>query len=180
MYNDRKNRGRLGQRGQSMVEFALTVPLLLLLLFGIIDFGRAVFYQNELTNGAREGARVAVLASNPCNTELGSNGAACGGQTLTGTTVCDAIRNEGTLVGTWSCTDTGTIPAVGVANNAYVQVTSGPDCPTATNTFTPRAGGNRSTKVQIVYYYRPLTPGLTSFFPSTFTLKSTACGRAEF
>ena len=44
-----------------MVEFALTFPLLLLVVMGIIDFG-LLFQQYEvLTNAAREGARVSVL-----------------------------------------------------------------------------------------------------------------------
>ena len=44
-----------------MVEFALILPLLLLVLGGIIDFGRAYQQQITLTNAAREGARMAAL-----------------------------------------------------------------------------------------------------------------------
>jgi Flp pilus assembly protein TadG len=40
-----------------MVEFAIIAPLLLLLVFGIIEFGRAYNAQNSLTHAAREGAR---------------------------------------------------------------------------------------------------------------------------
>jgi len=43
------------------VEFALILPLLLLVLFGIIDFGRALNNQITLTQSAREGVRVASL-----------------------------------------------------------------------------------------------------------------------
>jgi Flp pilus assembly protein TadG len=43
------------------VEFALLLPLLLLLVFGIIDFGRALNAQITLTQAAREGARLAAL-----------------------------------------------------------------------------------------------------------------------
>jgi len=48
-------------RGAAMVEFALLLPLLLLLLFGIIDFGRALNAQITITQAAREGARLAAL-----------------------------------------------------------------------------------------------------------------------
>jgi Flp pilus assembly protein TadG len=48
-------------RGASAVEFALLLPVLLLLLFGIVDFGRAINAQITLTQAAREGARVAAL-----------------------------------------------------------------------------------------------------------------------
>ncbi len=168
-----------------MVEFALMAPVLLLMLFGIVDFGRAIFYENALTNGAREGSRVAVLASNPCNTEDGTNGATCGGQPLlTGPTVCDAIKREGQLVTAWNCTDSGSIPVSGSANTAYVEVDSGDaSCASASSNTTPRGGTghqNDAVKVRIVYYYRPLTPFLSTYFPSTFTLNASACGRAEY
>jgi Flp pilus assembly protein TadG len=52
------------QRSQALIEFALISPVLLLLLFGIIDIGRAVFYYDTLSHAAREGARTAVIASN--------------------------------------------------------------------------------------------------------------------
>ncbi len=45
-------------RGAAAVEFALVLPLLLLLVFGIIDFGRALNTQITLTEAAREGARL--------------------------------------------------------------------------------------------------------------------------
>ena len=45
-------------RGAAAVEFALLLPMLLLLVFGIIDFGRALNAQITLTQAAREGARV--------------------------------------------------------------------------------------------------------------------------
>lgn len=48
-------------RGQAMVELALVLPILLLILMGVFDFGRAVFAYNSLSNAAREGARVAIV-----------------------------------------------------------------------------------------------------------------------
>jgi Flp pilus assembly protein TadG len=52
-----------GNRGQSVVEFALVLPLLLLILFGITEFGRAWMTVNILTSSAREGARLAVVTA---------------------------------------------------------------------------------------------------------------------
>jgi hypothetical protein len=51
-----------GQASQALIEFALISPVLLLLLFGTIDIGRAVFYYDTLNHAAREGARTAVKA----------------------------------------------------------------------------------------------------------------------
>ena len=60
------------QRSQALIEFALVSPVLLLLLFGVIDLGRAIFYYDTLNHAAREGARAAVRASNqlPTNADV--------------------------------------------------------------------------------------------------------------
>lgn len=50
-----------GDRGAAAVELALLLPLLLFLVFGIIDFGRALNAQITLTQAAREGVRLAAL-----------------------------------------------------------------------------------------------------------------------
>ena len=49
------------QRGQAVIEMALTLPLLLLVVFGIIDFGFMFQRYESVTNAAREGARLGVL-----------------------------------------------------------------------------------------------------------------------
>jgi Flp pilus assembly protein TadG len=51
------------QQGQSLVETAVIVPILLLLLAAVIDFGRAFDAYIVRTNAAREGARFASLAN---------------------------------------------------------------------------------------------------------------------
>ena len=50
-------------RGQALVEFVLIAPLLFVLLGGIITLGIGVFYQQQLTNAAREAARFAAIHS---------------------------------------------------------------------------------------------------------------------
>jgi Flp pilus assembly protein TadG len=50
-----------GQRGQALIETALTLPIVLVLSISIFEFGRALQVWQLLTNAAREGARVAVL-----------------------------------------------------------------------------------------------------------------------
>lgn len=53
---------RRGQKGNAVIEMALVLPLLLLVLFGITEFGRAVMTTNVLNTAAREGARVAAVS----------------------------------------------------------------------------------------------------------------------
>src|SRR5690349_22927626 len=48
-------------RGAAAIEFALLFPLLMLIVFGIIDFGRALNAQITLTQAAREGVRLDAL-----------------------------------------------------------------------------------------------------------------------
>lgn len=50
-----------GQRGQGMVELAVILPLLLIILLGTIDLGRALYTYVALTNAAREAARYAAI-----------------------------------------------------------------------------------------------------------------------
>ncbi len=59
MYN--RNLASLRRRGAAAVEMALITPVFLMLVFGIIEFGRGMMVSNMVTNAAREGARMAVL-----------------------------------------------------------------------------------------------------------------------
>ena len=71
------------QRSQSMTEFALVAPILLLMLFGIIDFGRLLYIYGTLVEAANEGARVSIKASSPLpsNSDV-ENAAKNGAQSL--------------------------------------------------------------------------------------------------
>jgi Flp pilus assembly protein TadG len=56
------------ERAQALVEFALVLPIFLLLVTGIFDVGRAVWQENTLAYAAREGTRYAIVhgaAGNP-------------------------------------------------------------------------------------------------------------------
>jgi Flp pilus assembly protein TadG len=58
------SRQREAGRGQSLVEFALVLPIMLVIFLGIFDFGRAVYAFNSVSNAAREGVRVAIVNQN--------------------------------------------------------------------------------------------------------------------
>ncbi len=59
----RRRRFGTDERGQALVEFALVLPVLLIMLLGIIDFARAWNVYQVLTDAGREGAREAVVAN---------------------------------------------------------------------------------------------------------------------
>lgn len=83
--NHRLARKARQDRGAAAVEFALLLPLLLLLVFGIIDFGRALNAQITLTQAAREGARLESLGES--NVVSSTQGAATGLSPVTVTVV---------------------------------------------------------------------------------------------
>jgi len=56
--------GRTQGRGQALVEFALIIPLVLLLMMSVFDFGRAIYALNAVGNAAREGVRTAIVNQN--------------------------------------------------------------------------------------------------------------------
>jgi Flp pilus assembly protein TadG len=65
------------ERGTALVEFALIAPLLFLLLFGVIEFGRVLNYYNDLTQLSGQGARAAVVSRNPDGSAVGTANADC-------------------------------------------------------------------------------------------------------
>lgn len=69
-----RSAGRRSSTAQALVEFTLVAPIFFLLLFGIIEAGRFMFYYEVLNNATREGARYAIVNGassdevNPCPT----------------------------------------------------------------------------------------------------------------
>ena len=57
----RQKRGARRQRGQALVEMALVLPIFLILVMGIVDFGLGLRAWISITNSAREGARLAAV-----------------------------------------------------------------------------------------------------------------------
>jgi Flp pilus assembly protein TadG len=61
------------ERGTAIVEFALIAPLLFLIVFGIIEFGRILNSYNQLTQLAGQGARAASVNRNPDGTAIAAS-----------------------------------------------------------------------------------------------------------
>jgi Flp pilus assembly protein TadG len=107
-------------RGQSVVEFALVLPLLFVLVFGITEFGRAWMQMNLMTSAAREGARLAVVTAPDV-----------GRVTARVQEVCDAGRINPTLITVSGPDATDPDRRVTVTVEANFQVVTG----TILNTF---------------------------------------------
>lgn len=61
MSSSTPRRPRRHQRGQSLVEFSLVFPIIVLLIVGFFEIGRAVFAYNTIANAARQAVRVATV-----------------------------------------------------------------------------------------------------------------------
>lgn len=61
---------RRSEGGQSLVEFALIMPLFLLLVTGLFDVARAVWQENTLAYAAREGTRYAIVHGSASDTPV--------------------------------------------------------------------------------------------------------------
>jgi Flp pilus assembly protein TadG len=99
-------RKRRAQAGTSIVEATIVFPLMLLLVFGIGEFGIVFTQWNSLTNAVREGARAGVVFRSPCDSGPVT--------TLIDTTVSNFASSSGidpvtiTTTATGVCTGTGT------------------------------------------------------------------------
>lgn len=151
--------------GQSLVEFALVLPVFFLLLFGLIDMGRYVYLNSTLSQAAREGARVgAVEASWMSQSAAGCNTA--------GGPVCPAnlgaLRSDILNGANRMMTPFGTIATADLYTSC--DTTSAPTQVT-TQTCANRNPDNYVT-VRVVVVFRPITPVISSLFPSITTQAS--------
>lgn len=67
---------RASEHGAVAVEFAILAPILIMILLGIMEFGRAYNAQISLTNSAREGVRVMAVSNNQASARTAAKNAA--------------------------------------------------------------------------------------------------------
>lgn len=102
----RRVRDRRGEKGQTLVEFVLVAPVLLLILFGIVQFGVAFKNSVVVTDAVRAGARKAAVsstASNPTATVQQAVVAAAGD--------LDTSKLQVVVTSTWRAGDSVTVSA---------------------------------------------------------------------
>ena len=135
------------------MEFALVLPVFMLLLFGLIDMGRYVYLNSTLSQAAREAARVAAVEAS----WVGKAGVepSCG---TAGGPVCPA--------------NLAALRADMIAlSDLYTSCASTAPSPVTTQTC---ADGsiNRYVSVRVVMVFRPITPVVSSMFSSITTQAS--------
>ena len=97
-------------RGQALVEFALTLPMLLVVMFMVTEFGRALYQYNLLSQATREGARVGVVSA---ESDASTDGEARIDDFLTGTGIdpSDLTTKTVTVVDDYNGTGTKVVVA---------------------------------------------------------------------
>ena len=158
--------GKLRRRstsGQGLVEFALVIPIFLVMVFGLLDAGRYVYMTNVLSQAAREGARLAAVESS----WIGSTDSSCnqvGGPVCPATAAdlkTDVLAAANRMVTPFGSISSGSLyiscdPAAGPAPTGTW--TSGTACTGGTGgTGTP----NNLISVRAVLTFVPFTPGLS-------------------
>jgi hypothetical protein len=147
-----RRRTKHGERGQALVEFALILPIFLLLIFGIIDLGRFVITDHILSQAAREAARQAAVEAS----WVGSTSTSCG--KVEGP-VCPAdvttLRNDAIAAANRMVAGLG-----GSITDLNISCDSPGNEPTGLwtgNSCNSKTSGNE-VSIRVVYLYQPITP----------------------
>lgn len=141
-----------GEQGSAMVEFALSLVVLLTLLFGIIDIGRALYAYNWLYNGARQATRWAMVRGAFCDNHLQGCPAGATNDTITQYVTNTLPAGYGSGLDTTGI-DTTTKGTLKVTTTCWSNVAfNNPPCaPTA------------AVQVQLIYQFHFITPFLAGF-----------------
>lgn len=108
----RGRRGVRGTRGQTLAEFALILPVFMLVLVGLFDAGRLVFAYHTVSNAAREGGRQAIVDQTLSHVQARASKHAVALGVLPGNVVVD-YRDPTTPDAPFSCVDVNGDYAVG-------------------------------------------------------------------
>ena len=154
-------------RGQSLVEFALVLPIFLLLLFGIVDAGRYVFLNSTLSNAAREGVRLGSVEAS----WRGSTNPSCG---AAGGPVCPA--NDVALLADITVAANRQMAPFGTVSNVYLSCvlsTGTPPSGAWTSSSCGTAGAGSLMSVRVTYTWRAITPIISNVMGTITTSGST-------
>lgn len=176
---------RKAQQSQALIEFALVSPVLLLLIFGIIDLGRAVFYYDTLNHAAREGARAAVSASSTLPTNASVLAAVT--QQLVGAPVAEPCP-QGPVTATAPPDNTAWVyvtepnPPATVETNPPMNAPGGeyPASATGGCSAVSPASGNAPLQVTVRFNFVLVTPIVAQVTANRILLTAAAVFRTEY
>lgn len=149
-------------KGQGIIEFVLILPLLLLIIFGIIEFSRAAYYKTLMNNATKEAIRMVSVGSDSSNIadNIKSNVIPLMGDTTASITTSN--DDEGN-----SCTKITLTPSAGNAMTIYI-----------TPTYNNSLQNGDTVRICIDYTLQYITP-LSELFGSISNMKSIYYTRIE-
>jgi hypothetical protein len=179
--------GKRKLRGQSLVEAAITLPLILLIALGVTDIGRGFYYREGVTNSARQALRVAVSASQQSTANAVCASTSGGPLAVTATSpVPPSGGNLATIanLAALESSKTGT-PAGSSISGATLSVTfhclNGAAVTNATsNGNGPTDPGSDSVTVRVSYSLSVITPLLWPVIGSSFPIATSSAQRSEY
>jgi TadE-like protein len=149
---------RRRRRGQGLVEFALVIPIFLLVLFGLIDVGRYVYLNSTLSQAAREGARLGSVEVS----YRGSTDPACG---AIGGPVCPAndtvLRADITAAANRMMSPFGSVGSVQIS---CVQKGTTPPTGSWVGTVCNFNAPGSIISVRVTASFTPITPLISQIF----------------
>jgi len=183
------------QRSQSLTEFALVAPVLLLITFGIVDLGRVVYYVATLDQAANEGARTAVRGlppdyAMPSDVDVQASVRAhaidlslanpCANGPIPANPVPPPNQGwifitEAPVPTTYEANPPPNAPGLGAAGPGQTPPVLGAGC----NSIVPTAG-NLPLQVTLYYNFVPLTPLIQNFAANRIVLKAYATYLTEY
>lgn len=175
------------QRSQAIVEFAIVAPILVVLLFMVVDFGRVIYVYVTLNQAVNEGARTAIRDSAllPSNSDVET-----------------AVRQHAVDVSLANPCPNGPITsAVPAANQGWIYITE-PDPPSTVETLSPSladapggqmwsvstgscsatnpAHDHEPLQVTIRYNFVPITPLIQQLTANSIVITAAATYQTEY
>ena len=176
---------RCPRRGQSLVELALALPVVIILGLGVSDIGRAYFYREAVVNAARQALRNAVLQPQQAAGDTACSGGGSSASLSTalppasGNTL-ETIGNEASMESTFSGTPaSSTISGATMTVSWHCASNKALTNTTATSTD-PTNTGSASIEVVITYPMTLITPFLGNFVHSPLNIQADVLGRAQY
>lgn len=178
-------RGR--QRGQSLVEAAITLPIVLLLTLGVTDLGRAFYYREAVTNSARQALRIAVSAYQHATADAVCAGTSGGPVAVTVTSplppsggAISTIANQAALESSKDGTAAGSVIA-GATIAITFHCLNGAGITNANgNGGAPSSPGSDSITATITEPFPIVTPVLWPLFGNSILIRASSSQRVEY
>lgn len=178
---------RRRQRGQSLVEAAITLPIVLLLALGVTDLGRAFYYREAVTNSARQALRMAVSSYQHSTADSVCAGTGGGPVAVSVSSalppaggVISTIATQAALESSKDGTPAGSVLAGAILTVTFHCLNSAAITNATGNSGPPTSAGSDSITVTIAKPLPIVTPVLLPLFGPSIPMSVTSSERVEY